>query len=135
MHAFVRIVAAASLMSLIACSSTPRNEVIFTAGEQAKRTHTFQAGDEFEVKLPLNAGTGYLWTATRFDGAVVSLENAPAPVQSIEYPSNRVGAPSLQTMNFACVAPGTCEIVFEFSRPWEKGIAAAQTHTMTVTVK
>ena len=134
MHAFVRIVAAASLMSLIACSSTPRNQVIFTAGEKATRTHSFQAGDEFEVKLPLNAGTGYVWTATRFDGAVVSLENAPSPVQTIDY-GGRVGAPNLQTMNFACVAPGRCEIVFELSRPWEKGAAAAQTHTMTVTVK
>ncbi len=135
MRTFARVVATLALLSMSACSATPRNEVVFAADERGTRTHEFQAGEEFVVKLPFNAGTGYVWSATRFDSAVVSLEAAPVPVQSIDYSSRRVGAPNLQSLTFAGVAPGTCEIVFELTRPWEKGTAAAQTHTMRVTMK
>jgi predicted secreted protein len=91
------------------------------------------AGQEFTVTLESNPSTGYLWRLgqTPDPGVVKSLG------MKFESPSQRglIGAPGKEVWTFRAEGPGQAVIYLEYIRPWEKGIPAARTHTVQVTVE
>lgn len=89
-------------------------------------------GSTYTAELPFNAGTGYAWTASRFDEKVVTLAGRSSRRASDDA---RVGGPMIEEMRFNLVGPGETIIVFELKRPWEKDVPAVDTRSVKVTVK
>lgn len=91
------------------------------------------AGQEFLIALPSNPTTGYSWTAKSSSGAVTVWGSAyQAPVATAK-PLMGAGGEQI----FVCNAnkPGTAQITFSYTRPWQKGVKPARTMTFAVTVK
>lgn len=89
-------------------------------------------GCEFAITLEANHTTGYQWR----------LENKPDEkiVKSVgnvynEQHSRLMGAGGTETWTFKAAGKGSTQIVLEYIRPWEKGVAPIKTQTFTVTVQ
>ena len=54
-------------------------------------------GSEYIAELPFNAGTGYAWTASRFDTKIVRLEGQSSRRAHFDA---RVGGPMIEEMRF-----------------------------------
>jgi predicted secreted protein len=89
-------------------------------------------GSTYTAELPFNAGTGYAWTASRFDPKIVKLEGQSSRRAGGEA---MPGGPMIEEMRFNLVGRGETIIVFELKRPWEKDVSAVDTRSVKVTVK
>lgn len=88
-------------------------------------------GQPVMIRLPGTAGTGYMWQlsspACEFLPLVFS--------QQLESSTDgRVGGPSEWVFTFAAQGAGTCNLSFQYSRPWERGVAPAETRSVSVKV-
>jgi predicted secreted protein len=98
---------------------------------EGSREVTVPMGQLLRVELQANAGTGYVWQCR---------EPADGVVQSVGAPSSRpidrgvMGGRVMWILSFRPVRPGSCELVFELVRPWERGVDPAKTATVTVHV-
>lgn len=92
---------------------------------------TAPKGAIYTAELPFNAGTGYEWTASRFDKKVVKFVD-----QSSRRASGDAipGGPMIEEMHFELIGHGETIIVFELKRPWEKDVPAVDTRSVKVTV-
>lgn len=93
---------------------------------------TAPKGSTYTAELPFSAGTGYAWTASRFDEKIVKLEGQSS---RRAHDDARVGGPMIEEMRFNLVGRGETIIVFELKRPWEKDVSAIDTRSVKVTVK
>ncbi len=89
-------------------------------------------GSTYTAELPFSAGTGYAWTASRFDEKIVKLEGQSS---RRAHDDARVGGPMIEEMRFNLVGKGETIIVFELKRPWEEGVSAVDTRSVKITVK
>lgn len=130
-----------------ACSSTPQGSVQVGTPRQvsspsvpfssAPRAGQWPAEVEARVgqpvifRLPGTAGTGYMWQLATPVCDVLPL----AFSQQLESSTDgRVGGPSEWVFTFTAEAAGTCAMTFHYHRPWERGVAPAETRSVTVTV-
>ncbi|MBI1303885.1 MAG: hypothetical protein GC172_08870 [Phycisphaera sp.] len=88
-------------------------------------------GSTYTAELPFNAGTGYAWTASRFDEKIVKLEEQSSRRAGGEA---MPGGPMIEELRFNLVGRGETIIVFELKRPWEKDAPAVDTRSVKVTV-
>ncbi len=93
-----------------------------------------KAGEDVQVILDGNPTTGYTWTATVSDPAVLQQQGDPVYAQGNTDPSI-VGAGGTFTFTFKAAAAGEVTLKFDYARPFETGVAPIQTYSMTVTVK
>jgi inhibitor of cysteine peptidase len=91
---------------------------------------TASPGDDFVIELESNASTGYEWTATVSDAAVV---RAIAD-EYVGADTDLVGAPGTQRFVFEPVAAGSASIVLRYARSFEPDDPSARELTSTVTV-
>jgi inhibitor of cysteine peptidase len=91
---------------------------------------TAAPGDEFVIELESNSSTGYEWTATISDPAVV---RAVAD-EYVDPDTDLVGAPGQQRFVFEPVAAGSATIVLRYARSFEPDDPSAREVTYTVTV-
>lgn len=90
-----------------------------------------KVGQPVMIRLPGTAGTGYSWQLSSPACAVLPLVFS----QQIESSTDgRVGGPSEWVFTFAAEGPGTCNLAFQYLRPWERGVAPAETRTIAITV-
>lgn len=88
-------------------------------------------GQPVIVRLPGTAGTGFMWQLASPPCALLPL----AFSQQLETSKDgRVGGPSEWVFTFTADTAGTCNLTFQYLRPWERGVAPAETRTVTVTV-
>jgi inhibitor of cysteine peptidase len=127
-----------ALISLSSCIVTSRliNVEIscedFNDNPQSIR-NDFQAeiGDKITVKLCSNPTTGFQWQYTMTPDDIVAEED-----YDFEEPEGDLtGAPGMEVWTFEAVENGTTEIYMEYSQPWQGGLKAEWTYTMTVTVE
>ena len=127
-----------ALISLSSCIVTSRliNVEIscadFNDNPQSIR-NDFQAeiGDKITVKLCSNPTTGFQWQYTMTPDDIVAEED-----HDFEEPEGDLtGAPGMEVWTFEAVENGTTEIYMEYSQPWQGGLKAEWTYTMTVTVE
>ena len=90
-----------------------------------------RVGQPVMIRLPGTAGTGYTWQVSSplcdFLPLVFS--------QQLESSTDgRVGGPSEWVFTFAAESVGTCNLSFQYHRPWERGVAPAETRTVAITV-
>jgi predicted secreted protein len=92
-------------------------------------------GEVLAVTLESNASTGYSWSASISDTAVLGQMAEP---QYIEPPSSGtplVGAPGSQVFFFQGLSTGSATITLDYARSWETDVAPIQTITITVDVQ
>lgn len=89
-----------------------------------------KTGEELLIALPSNPTTGYAWTATISNAAVIRGEGSSylAPGGS------RMGAGGTQILAFETGTAGSATITVQYRRPWEKNVKAAKTMTFSVSV-
>ncbi len=122
--------AAAGCGSQAAAGSGP---IKLTDADNGK-TVAVKVGDEIQVILNGNPTTGYSWTAKIADDAVVQQQGDPVYAQGTTDPSV-VGAGGTFTFTFKAAKAGQTAITFDYARPFETGVAPAQTYAVTITVE
>jgi len=85
----------------------------------------------FKVELVANSGTGFEWTCRMPADSVLKQAGPPAT-----RPIDRgvMGGRVLWVFAFQPQRAGSSAITFDLVRPWETGVPAAKTTTLTVTV-
>lgn len=144
--AILRSIAAATLVAS-GCSAprdasaqagTPRqvsspSEPASTAPRAAQWPSDVQArvGQPVIIRLPGTAGTGFSW---QISSPLCDFLPLAFSQQLETSKDGRVGGPSEWVFTFTADAPGTCAVTFQYARPWERGVAPAETRSLTVTV-
>ncbi len=112
---------------LVACGQdNDDSALVYRAGESV----AVGVGQHFSVELDSNPTTGYSWQLSAPPGAQVTLvdeDYTPAGPQT-------AGSGGVQRFTFEAAATGTTSLAFAYVRPWETGVAPAQTATFPVKV-
>ena len=90
-----------------------------------------QMGQLLEVRLPMQAGTGYSWAASSDTGNLEFID------QSTLHPwggAPTVGGSQTQMFIYRAIGPGEVTLRFVYRRPWEGGVPPAKTVAIPVTV-
>jgi len=125
-RSMVLVVAAAAALLLAAGCAKPQPTAL---GEKdAGRVVEVGAGQQFTVRLPSNATTGFRWVVADL-GPVTQVGESvyEAPLEP-----GIVGAGGTEVFTFKTGSSGPGELKLEYRRPWEKGSAAEKTWSVTV---
>jgi inhibitor of cysteine peptidase len=87
------------------------------------------SGDDFVIELESNSTTGYQWTATSSDEAVVSEQSS----EYLKPSTDALGAPGKQRFVFEAGSAGSATLTLQYARGFEDG-ADAREVTYSVTV-
>ena len=115
---------------LVACSSVPQSVAVdaSNSGEEAE----VATGGSVVVTLDSNETTGYEWQlAEDLDESIVKLVNS----EYIAPETTLVGAGGQEVWTFEAAGTGETTISLEYVRPWEEGVPAVETFSLTVVVK
>jgi predicted secreted protein len=126
------------LLALSSCIVTSRlTNVEISCDEFAESPHSIrnefqvEVGDKITVKLCSNPTTGFQWDYEMTKEDVLKEED-----RDFEEPEGDVtGAAGIDVWTFEAVEKGTTEVQMEYSQPWEGGLKAEWTYTITVTVE
>ena len=103
----------------------------FSANNHVRNDFQAEIGDKIRVRLCSNPTTGFQWEYEISNGSVLKEED-----HDFEEPeSNIPGAAGVETWTFEATEKGTTEVSMEYSQPWEGGLKAEWTYTITVTVE
>jgi inhibitor of cysteine peptidase len=117
-----------SLLVLLstACEMQKKNLIFDSkAGSESVRV---KPQDTFTVALKGNPSTGFSWNITAIDTTLIRPQGKPRYVGQ----SNLPGAPGTFYFAFSAVGKGASTIAFAYVRSWEKGVAPADSFTITV---
>jgi len=106
----------------------PEGAVMVTAAD-ADQTVRVTPGQMLEVVLDANPSTGYTWTIV---SAPEFLQAEGEPGFRSEAASDIVGAGGKQTLEFSVTASGDGALELSYVRPWEQGVAPADTFRIEV---
>ena len=95
---------------------------------------TLNAGQELEIRLVTQPGTGYGWWPRDVASPVLAMAAAPVMLRG-DAPPGLMGAPAPQLWRYAGFRSGTQALAFDYKRAWEQGVAPARTVGFTVTVR
>jgi inhibitor of cysteine peptidase len=90
-----------------------------------------QLGDQLEIVLPGNPGTGYGWEVVSDSAQNVQQVGEP----EFKADTNLLDSPGNITLRFRAVSKGEQNLQLIYHRPWEKGVAPLNTYEITVNVK
>lgn len=97
-------------------------------------TVALAVGQTLLVDLAANPSTGYSWVVTALP-SVVETVGEPAFKGGPTQTTAVVGAGGVETLTFRAKAAGTGKLDLGYVRPWETGVAPAQTYSVTLEVK
>jgi inhibitor of cysteine peptidase len=98
--------------------------------DEAGSAIALEIGGELTIALPANPSTGYGWTVSAIDPAVVIQKGEP----EFAAQSNLTGAGGTMTFRFIAAGAGESELRLEYRRPWEDA-EPFDTFQVTVNVK
>jgi inhibitor of cysteine peptidase len=113
---------------LVACGQD--NDDSASVYRQSGESVAVGVGQRFAIELDSNPTTGYSWQLTAPPGGQVTLideDYTPAGPQT-------AGSGGVQRFTFEGTATGTTSLAFGYARPWETGVAPANTATFPVKV-
>lgn len=91
-----------------------------------------KAGEEFSIALASNRTTGYQWRlVTPLDEQIVQAVGS----EYVAPAGGRPGAGGKEVWTFRAVGAGKTEIALQYLRPWEAGVAPAETARYVVVVR
>ena len=132
------IVAVAVSLSLLSCIVTSHDfsdeitcDQFAGLGDQTGEFKV-EVGDKIRVELCSNPTTGFEWAYDTSGDTVLQEEDRDFVEAEDE---DVVGASGKQLWTFEAIDKGTAEVSMEYSQPWDGGIKAEWTYSMTVTVK
>ena len=103
----------------------------FAANNNRVSEFEMEVGDKVRVDLCSNPTTGFQWDYEMTAENVLKEED-----HDFEEPEEDIpGAAGIEVWTFEAVEEGTTEVQMEYSQPWEGGLKAEWTYTITVTVK
>lgn len=98
-------------------------------------TQQLKAGQVMSISLESNPSTGYSWSATSSDPAVMMQMGEPEMQEPTASATPVVGAPGMATLYFQAVKSGAATITLNYQRSWEQGVTPEKTITIMVEVK
>ena len=103
----------------------------FTESNHRSGEFEVEVGDKIRVELCSNPTTGFQWDYEMTVEDVLKEED-----HDFEEPEGDiVGAPSIEIWTFEATEKGTTKVQMEYSQPWEGGLKAEWTYTMTIMVE
>jgi len=82
-----------------------------------EKTVSLVVGDELEVRLEAQLGTGYSWRVAERDERILDRLGEPA----VESPKDKKpGSKEVQVFRYQAKAAGQSTLTLEYARPWEK---------------
>jgi inhibitor of cysteine peptidase len=105
---------------------------VVVTNDNAGKTVSASVGQTLEVVLDANPSTGYTWTV---DSSPEFLKSEGEPTFASQAESGVVGAAGKQTLKFAVTASGSGELSLNYVRPWETGVAPAETFKVQIESK
>lgn len=127
--AFAGLLALALPPALTACASPPPSTPRVVTDAEAGVVHLAR-GQALEIRLPLNAGTGYAWRLDR---------EAPLAVlsggSSHDTATDRPGGPIATVFTYRGAGRGEARLAFTLKRPWEPDRPGDRKAVFTVKVR
>ncbi len=127
----VVIVAACGLFK---AAPKPPPAPVTVSAAQSGTSVALATGQDLVVRLPSNPTTGYRWIYVEPKDAVLRVDG-PSTFEAPQSPGGSAGAGGTEIWKLAPFKPGQQQLRFEYRRPWEQGVAPAQTATYSVTVQ
>lgn len=117
---------------LAACAQQPTS-ITLQQNQQSKCPLRMHPGQILVLTLPSNPTTGYRWEVK--DAAASVLRSLGPEVYSNPEDAGLVGSAGLSTWRFQATQPGDGHLLLVYKRPWEVGVAPAETFDCKVAVK
>ena len=131
---FIMFVTTLSMSSCIVTSHDYDIEQTCDQFAEDSHYHTnieMEVGDKIRLKLCSNQTTGFQWEYEVTTENIVKEED-----HDFEEPEEDiVGAAGIELWTFEAVEKGTTELLMEYSQPWEGGLKAEWTYTITIMVE
>ena len=128
---------AAVIFAAVFCTGCPTQPpaptTLIVTEKDAGQAVQLAVGGKLVVNLNGNVTTGYNWEVSAVDAAVI--KPTGSSYKQNDAPPGMVGVPGVQSLAFVAVAPGQTTLQLAYSRPWEKGVAPAQSFQVSVSVK
>jgi len=121
----ISAIAAAALLSLGACAVTGTATPAPLTDADTGASRTVAVGSAVDVRLATQSGTGFSWIAEPVEGLTVG---EPHTVES----SGTPGAATTQVFPVSVATPGSHQLTFNYSRPWQGGEKNARTVSFTI---
>jgi len=125
-----RLLATLMLVTLLVAACGKDDDDSVVVYRQAGQSITAGVGQRFAVELNANPTTGYSWQLTAPPGSQVRLIDEDYTPTAAE----QVGGGGVQRFTFEATATGSTSLGFGYVRPWETGVAPAQTAAFPVKV-
>ena len=97
-----------------------------------EKTVRLAKGDELEVRLEAQLGTGYSWRVTKFDERILDRLGEPVVESSKDA---KPGSTEVQVFRYRAKARGQSTLALEYARPWEKDKPAARRFRVSLRVQ
>ncbi|WP_433575992.1 protease inhibitor I42 family protein [Nocardia brasiliensis] len=91
-------------------------------------------GQSLVLTLPANPSTGFSWQISGLDPNVARVQGEPTFKQDPSVPV-APGAGGTSEWTFVGEGAGVTQLTMDYMRPWEQGIAPAQTFSLTIKVE
>ena len=132
---FLTALAAAVILS--ACSPpqsiqvSPPEQLPITTSDNGTKVNAFD-GQELVITLDGNPSTGYTWETKDLDPTMFL---QVGETQFTSSNPNLVGSGGTQTLTIRTLKTGTATLTLVYHRPWETGVAPADTFSVVLLVK
>jgi predicted secreted protein len=95
-----------------------------------KGSAALTVGQDFTVRLPIQAGTGYTWQVTNLPAAIAQTGDAVEDRGD----NQALGRSQDKVFQFKAVSAGAGALVIDYLRPWEKSTAPEDSFRLEVNV-
>jgi predicted secreted protein len=129
------IIIAALLLSSCVTSHDFKEEIScddFNNNHHQSGEFEVEVGDKIRVELCSNITTGFGWTYEIINENVLKFEDYDYKEPEDD---ELLGTAGTDIWTFEAIEVGTTEVVMEYSQPWEGGLKAEWTYTLTVMVE
>ena len=126
-----------TVIFLSACSHSqalqvsPPEQLPLTTSDNGTKVNAF-AGQELVITLAGNPSTGYTWETKDLDA---SMFLQVGETQFASSNPNLVGSGGTQTLTLRILKSGSVTLKLVYHRPWETGVAPADTFSVELLVK
>ena len=119
-----------TLLMIFSAVSFSQDKVFTESDSQISVT----AGETFIIKLVSNKSTGYSWSIMITDSNPDGVIRVDGDIYESPEPG-KMGASGNELWYFTPMKTGFSNIIFQYSRPWEKDTAPAKTLTFGVNIQ
>ena len=128
------LIALASAVALAGCGSLERQTPRIVGAGNDGGAVVLKQGDTLVVTLEANPSTGYRWQTVAGTGTVLTPLGTPDYLPD-KLAAGMVGAPGDMVFRYRAAAPGQTDLVLDYRRAFETGVAPAKSVRYAVSVQ